>query len=90
MRCCRYARRCFSDAVLVGVFSGRDRRPYLNPGDDMEIHEGDRLIVLSQTSAPLRWAADAAPAYQPTCRLPLRHSAMHPMSRAHVSLSGRP
>ena len=50
---CRYARRCFDDAVLVGIFSAKDKRPTLNPGEDVVITDRDRLIVLSHNSAPL-------------------------------------
>lgn len=49
---CRYARRCFDDAVLVGIFSAKGKRPHLNPGEGAMVQEGDRLIVLSNNSVP--------------------------------------
>ena len=50
-------RRSFSDAIIVGLFRGKDRRPVLNPGEKTILEDNDRLIMLSHTSMPC--AADA-------------------------------
>ncbi len=40
--------RHFADAVLCGVLSGTDATLQLNPDDDVEVHEGDKIIGLTR------------------------------------------